>query len=129
MFLGCEKRLLDPGHGLGRDSAASILDENCELIAIDLSRYRKHPARRHGIPGICRKIEQQLLQVPLSRLDVRNRIAELNLQLNTLPFQAISKNCERAIQRAAHVALSIPLTRVSRQGEHSAEDSPAGLYG
>ena len=52
----------------------------------------------------------------------------LNVQLNTLSFQAVSEDRERAVQRAAHVRLNVALDSHSRQSQHSAEDSAAGLY-
>ena len=49
-------------------------DEDRNFIAGDFSPYRKHTASWHCVPGIRREIEEQLFDVSLSRLDVRQDI-------------------------------------------------------
>jgi hypothetical protein len=62
-------------------------------------------------------------------LDVGKHIGKLNVQPDTLSCKAVSKNGERSVQGAAHIALNVDLAGISRQSQHSAEDSAAGLYG
>jgi hypothetical protein len=99
------------------------------MICHGLSADRKCATRWHRISGIRREIQEQLFQVPLSRLDIGKHIGKLNVQPDTLSFKAISEDRERAVQGATYIALNVGLAGISRQSQHSAEDSAAGLYG
>src|SRR6516164_993373 len=127
MLLCCEKRLLNQRHGLGRDSTTGVVDQDCDVISDSIGFYRKDSTGGHCIPGVRGETQEQLFEVSLSRLDIRNGIAKLNVHLNTLSLQAISKDCERAVQGTAHIGLEVALAGISRQSQHSAEDSAAGL--
>ena len=87
------------------------------MISLDLSSNRKYATRWHRIPCIRREIKEQLFQIPLSCVDVGKHIGELNFQPDTLSFKAISKDSERAVQGAAHIALNVDLGSIPRQSQ------------
>src|SRR5262249_8402920 len=121
------KRFLDTRHMFERDSATRIANGDFQLVIDALGFDREDASRWHRISGIRCQIQKKLLEISLPRTNIRNGIHELNVQTNALALQAVLENTERCIESPAHIRLSDTLGRPTRQCQHSAKDSAAGL--